>query len=65
MENKCEKCGSTNIKRGKLIAYSGVTFIPDDSKGHIIKKTSAVVSYACLNCGCLFGFELEEPEKIK
>ncbi len=65
MDKKCEKCGSTNIKHGKLLASGGVVFIPDDSKGHIIKKASPVVSYACLDCGCIFGFELECPEKIK
>lgn len=63
MDKKCQKCGSANIIKGKLVGYAGVAFIPDESKG-FRKKASAVTACACKDCGCIFDFELEYKEKI-
>lgn len=63
MDKKCEKCGSANITKGKLVGYSGVVFISENTKG-IVKKSSAVTAYACKDCGCVFELGLEHPERI-
>lgn len=64
MEIRCEKCGSTNIVKGKLVASGGVSFIPDSEKG-IVKQSAGVMCCACNDCGCIFNLRLEKQIKTK
>lgn len=64
MEEKCPRCGSEELMKGKLESAYGVAFIPEGQKG-IVKKSSYVTALACKKCGAVFGLELaDDPIKL-
>ncbi|MCL2546797.1 MAG: hypothetical protein FWE06_06340 [Oscillospiraceae bacterium] len=60
---KCEKCGSDNLRQGELTGYGGSLFNPDGKRS--IFGMLKVTAIACKNCGNVFNLALENPHKLK
>jgi len=51
-ENKCLKCGGTNLKPSKLESTGKIYARPDDAKFETVLTTGALVNAnICLDCG--------------
>ena len=63
-ENRCLKCGGTNVSPGKLQSTGKIYARPDNAKLDTIFTTGALVNAnICFDCGSVEMFV--EPDKIK
>jgi len=59
--NKCPKCGSSEISQGKQFAQGKM--FPIDNITMI--GGSNVIADICTNCGYIFETRVEKPEKFR
>ncbi|MED3025063.1 MULTISPECIES: hypothetical protein [Bacillus cereus group] len=67
MQNsKCDKCGSTNLKEGK-VGYGYHAYIYENINSTIFKggKRSKLLTTFCLDCGEVISFRVEKPSAFK
>ena len=65
MEKKCLNCGSTNLKEGYLVDYTGVKF-GLGTRGLWVKGSLPVDGNMCLECGHIGLYaKLDEFNKFK
>ena len=57
--DKCPDCGSLNIGKGYWTGYSALIPV-----GKILSMGSKVIVRVCRDCGYLFDFRVEKPEKF-
>lgn len=61
-ETLCPKCGSKEIRKGKMAATVGEVYMyPHDNLRH---KPSPVAAAYCRSCGYVLSFYVEHPEAL-
>ncbi|EPC8420243.1 hypothetical protein EXW45_05155 [Bacillus wiedmannii] len=67
MQNKkCDNCGSTNFKKGRVgSAYHAYVCEDESSRFFSGGKRSKLLTTFCLKCGEVKSFRVEKPDTFK
>jgi len=62
-DKRCENCGSTTFKEGRVgFAYHAYVCEDDSSRLFSVGKRSKLLTTFCLECGEVKSFRVEKPE---
>lgn len=61
---RCPDCGSANTLEVLLSSAHFIFAVPLVQRKKLLPKYSGVKACACTDCGGIFGFKLENPEKL-
>jgi hypothetical protein len=66
MNDKCQNCGSTNLKEGK-VGFGYHAYVCENKASTIVKSgvRSKLLTTFCLECGEVKSFKVEEPHLFK
>lgn len=67
MNNKCTKCGSEKIVKGKLsTGMGGLVFTTEEAQKKLpfTQNYSTLIAIGCKECGAIFDIYMENPQAI-
>lgn len=67
MDKKCSKCGGELIKGALLddLSFHSVIYTPMEELTKIRKIKTGVICDACIQCGSIENFRVEDPSKLR